>query len=137
MALYANAAALPQVGPVGPLWDQHLQLAMAVDAVCVHIGGSVYAENLLNAKSYQDVDGKYVGTQSFVFMTERKEYGNEFSWYVNAEGLAAGMARWGWMRPGAAMCPFCALRRHPSPRRAATRGGGVPVFRAVPRAPCI
>ena len=25
--------ALPQVGPVGPLWDQHLQLAMAVDAV--------------------------------------------------------------------------------------------------------
>ena len=35
MALYANAATLPQVGPVGPLWDQHLQLAMAVDAVCV------------------------------------------------------------------------------------------------------
>ena len=84
MALYANAATLPQVGPVGPLWDQHLQLAMAVDAVCVHIGGSVYAENLLNAKTYQDVDGEYVGTQSFVFMTERRDYGNEFSWYVNA-----------------------------------------------------
>ena len=113
MALYANAAALPQVGPVGPLWDQHLQLAMAMDAVCVHIGGSVYAENLLNAKSYQDVDGKYVGTQSFVFMTERKAYGNEFSWYVNAEGLAAGMGTVGLDASKGSNVPFLRFAKAP------------------------
>ena len=59
MALYANAATLPQVGPVGPLWDQHLQLAMAVDAVCVHIGGFswyVNAEGLSTGMSTVGLD---------------------------------------------------------------------------------
>jgi hypothetical protein len=113
MALYANAATLPQVGPVGPLWDQHLQLAMAVDAVCVHIGGSVYAENLLNAKTYQDVDGEYVGTQSFVFMTERRDYGNEFSWYVNAEGLSTGMSTVGLDASKGSNVPFLRFAKAP------------------------
>ena len=53
MALYANAAALPQVGPVGPLWDQHLQLAMAVDAVCVL---RLDAEELSCFTSAEDAD---------------------------------------------------------------------------------
>ena len=95
------------------IYDRRGRDAMAVDAVCVHIGGSVYAENLLNAKSYQDVDGKYVGTQSFVFMTERKEYGNEFSWYVNAEGLAAGMGTVGLDASRGSNVPFLRFAKAP------------------------
>ena len=122
MALYANAAGLPQVGPVGPLWDQHLQIAMAVDAICVNIGSTVYAENLLNEKTYQNVDGEYVGTQSFVFMTERKDYGNEFSWYVNAEGLSAGMAAVGLDAAKGSNVPFLRFAKEPF----APKGGNAP-----------
>lgn len=122
MALYANAATLPQVGPVGPLWDQHLQIAMAVDAICVNIGSTVYAENLLNEKTYQNVDGEYVGTQSFVFMTERKDYGNEFSWYVNAEGLSAGMAVVGLDAAKGSNVPFLRFAKQPF----APAGGDAP-----------
>ena len=47
MALFADPAAIPAVGPVRSARDQHLQFALPLNAVFVHIGSSIYAQNLL------------------------------------------------------------------------------------------
>ncbi|MEG1069659.1 MAG: DUF3048 domain-containing protein [Ruthenibacterium sp.] len=92
MALYADYRTMPQVGPVRSVRDQHLQFAIPLNAILVHIGSSVYAENLLNEYHYQDVDGRYLGTSSFWLDTERaKTRGSEHCWYTDATMLAAGM----------------------------------------------
>ncbi|MEG1380913.1 MAG: DUF3048 domain-containing protein [Ruthenibacterium sp.] len=92
MALYADYRTMPQVGPVRSVRDQHLQFAIPLNAILVHIGSSVYAENLLNEYHYQDVDGRYLGTSSFWLDTERaKTRGSEHCWSTDATMLAAGM----------------------------------------------
>jgi hypothetical protein len=94
MALYANAAAVPQVGPVRSARDQHLQFAMPLNAIFVHIGSSIYAANLLNEYTYQDIDGMYLGTTSFWFDSERsKTRLNEHCWYTDASLLTAGIQK--------------------------------------------
>ena len=47
--------------------DQHLQCAMPLNSVIVHIGTSIYAENLLNQYQYSTINGMYLGSTSFVF----------------------------------------------------------------------
>lgn len=93
MALFADPAAIPAVGPVRSARDQHLQFALPLNAVFVHIGSSIYAQNLLNQFGYQDVDGMYLGTTSFVFDEARNQagYANEHCWYTDAAMIAAGM----------------------------------------------
>ena len=92
MAVYSDYRAIPQVGPVRSARDQHLQLALPLNAIFVHIGSSIYAENLLNEYRYQDVDGRYLGTTSFVFDTARsKTRAQEHCWYTDTALIAAGM----------------------------------------------
>lgn len=123
MALFANPAAVPTVGPVRSARDQHLQFALPLNAVFVHIGSSVYAQNLLNQFGYQDVDGMYLGTTSFVFDEGRNKagYANEHCWYTDAAMVSAGMAANGVAADGAAtpLFKFAPGARTPD-------GGGAP-----------
>lgn len=92
MAMYSDANTIPQVGPVRSARDQHLQFALPLNAIFVHIGSSVYAQNLLNEYKYQDVDGLYLGETAFSFDAERaKSYLQEFCWYTDAGLIAAGI----------------------------------------------
>ncbi len=92
MAMYSDANTIPQVGPVRSARDQHLQFALPLNAIFVHIGSSVYAQNLLNGYKYQDVDGLYLGETAFSFDSERaKSYLQEFCWYTDAGLIAAGI----------------------------------------------
>ena len=92
MTLYADPAAMPQVGPVRSARDQHLQFAIPLNAIVAHIGSSVYAENLLNTYGYQGVDGRYLGTQAFTFDSARATTrASEHCWYTDAALLAAGV----------------------------------------------
>ena len=61
LALYSDYKTMPQVGPVRSARDQHLQFAIPLNAIMVHIGSSIYAENLFNEYQYQDIDGRYLG----------------------------------------------------------------------------
>lgn len=118
MALFANPAAIPAVGPVRSARDQHLQFALPLNAVFVHIGSSVYAQNLLNQFGYLDVDGYYQGTTAFVFDEARHTagYGNEHCWYTDAALIAAGMAANNVPADGAATPLFCFADASDSPR---------------------
>lgn len=109
MALFANPATIPAVGPVRSARDQHLQFALPLNAVFVHIGSNIYAQNLINQFGYLDVDGYYQGTTSFVFDEARHAagYGNEHCWYTDAALIAAGMAAGNVPADGAATPLFC------------------------------
>ena len=96
MALYADARAIPQVGPVRSTRDQFVQLAAPLDAIQVHIGTSVYARNLLTVLEEKDIDGLYLGRTAFYFDTARslpRPGGklNEYCWFTDAGLIATGV----------------------------------------------
>lgn len=95
MAMYSDYKAIPQTGPVRSARDQHLQMALAQNAVFVHIGSSIYAQNLINQYSYQDIDGMYLGTACFAFDNARNlaGKGNEHCWFTDAEFVRIGMEK--------------------------------------------
>ena len=108
LALYADKDTVPQVGPVRSARDQHLQCAMPLNSVIVHIGTSIYAENLLNQYQYSTINGMYLGSTSFVFDEARSAagYANEHCWYTDAALIAAGMEKLGLSGTGASQALF-------------------------------
>ncbi|MEG0020292.1 MAG: DUF3048 domain-containing protein, partial [Oscillospiraceae bacterium] len=62
MALYSDINTMGVVGPVRSARDQFVQFLLPLNAVYVHIGTSIYAKEMLNFYSYQDIDGLYLGT---------------------------------------------------------------------------
>lgn len=95
MAMFSDYRTVPQTGPVRSARDQHLQMAMAQNAVFVHIGSSIYAQNLINQYNYQDIDGMYLGSTCFVFDNARNlaGKGNEHCWFTDAAFVQTGMEK--------------------------------------------
>ncbi len=92
MAMYSDAATVPQVGSIRSARDQHLQFAIPTNAIAVHIGTSVYASNLLNNYAYKTIDGRYQGTTAFWFDELRsKTIVSDHCWYTDAALIAAGI----------------------------------------------
>lgn len=103
LAIFPRAEVISKVGPVGPARDLTLQLALPVNALPVHINKNIYAKNLLNALSYQDLDGLHIGTAAFAFDAGRDEngYREENCWYTTAQLIDAGLAQYGMDTAGA------------------------------------
>ncbi|MBQ5754811.1 MAG: DUF3048 domain-containing protein [Oscillospiraceae bacterium] len=62
MAVYRNTKEMPVVGPVRSARDQHVQLAIPLNCLYAHIGGSTYALDMLEVFKYPDrvsINGKY------------------------------------------------------------------------------
>lgn len=97
MALFSNPADAAKIGPVGPGRDLLLQFALPLNAVPVHIGKNVYAGNLLNVLTYQDIDGLHIGKAAFAFDEDRQQsgYREENCWYTTPELLQAGLDYYG------------------------------------------
>ena len=106
--VYPSIEQVPQVGPVRSARDQHLQCAMPLNSIIVHIGTSIYAENLLNQYQYATVNGMYQGSTSFWFDEARKAAGfeNWHCWYTDAALIAAGMEKLGLSGTGASQALF-------------------------------
>ena len=97
MALYADGNSIAKIGPVGPARDLLLQVALPLNALPVHIDKNIYASNLLNTLSYQDLDGYHIGKAAFAFDTDRQGagYAEENCWYTTAELINSGLATYG------------------------------------------
>lgn len=97
MALYADGNSIAKVGPVGPARDLLLQVALPLNALPVHIDKNIYASNLLNTLSYQDLDGYHIGKAAFAFDADRQGagYAEENCWYTTAELINSGLATYG------------------------------------------
>ena len=103
MAIFSNADAISKVGPVGPGRDLLLQLALPLNAMPVHIDKNIYASNLLNTLSYQDLDGYHIGKAAFAFDQDRQNagYREENCWYTTGELIKNGLNTYGTSLEGA------------------------------------
>lgn len=92
MAVYSDIDSVGRVGPVRSSRDQFVEFLLPINAIYVHIGTSIYAKDMLNFYSYQDIDGIYLGTIAFEFDSERnKTKSSEHCWFTNSELIKAGM----------------------------------------------
>lgn len=97
MALYGRVDPISKAGPVGPGRDLLLQFALPLNALPVHIDKNIYASNLLNALTYQDLDGYHIGKAAFAFDQDRQNagYREENCWYTTADLIRAGLEQYG------------------------------------------
>lgn len=115
MALYSRADNISKAGPVGPGRDLLLQFALPLNAVPVHIDKNIYAENLLNTLSYQDLDGYHIGKAAFAFDQDRQNagYREENCWYTTGEMIRNGLNTYGTSLEGANTPLFLFGERQP------------------------
>lgn len=107
MAVFSDYTKVPLVGPVRSVRDQFIQFALPLNAILVHIGGSTYANEMLNYYKYQDIDGMYLGTTAFVFDEERyKTKAQEHCWYTSGELIQKGFAAVGSIATSGTLTPL-------------------------------
>ena len=103
MALYSSVDNISKAGPVGPGRDLLLQMALPLNALPVHIDKNIYASNLLNTLTYQDLDGYHIGKAAFAFDQDRQNagYREENCWYTTGELIQNGLNTYGTTLEGA------------------------------------
>ena len=107
-AVFPNSEDLPKVGPVGYGQDLALQLVLPLNAIPVHMGKSVYASNLLNLLTYQDLDGILAGTSLLSMDSERRAAGrpDQLCWYTDRGLVASALELYGTSAQGALVSLF-------------------------------
>ncbi|MEG2769450.1 MAG: DUF3048 domain-containing protein [Oscillospiraceae bacterium] len=95
MAVFTDYNTIPKIGPVRSTRDQFVQFILPMNAVCVHIGSSIYATEMLRKYQYATVDGIFLGTTSFAFDQARSDRGfsNEHCFYTDANLIKQGIAQ--------------------------------------------
>ena len=97
MAVYRDYAAMPVVGPIRSARDQHVQLMLPLECLYAHIGGSTYANALLEAfhcPGYRSLDGIY---RNFYWIDQerRRTMDQDYCVYTDGPTLAAALERFG------------------------------------------
>ncbi len=96
MALYSDINKITRVGPVRSARTQFVELMLPLNAIYVHIGSSTTANAMLNAYSYQDVDGIYLGSLAFEYDSElAKTKPSEHCWFTTKDLINAGIRKTG------------------------------------------
>ncbi len=94
MALYSDINKINRVGPVRSARTQFVELMLPLNPIYVHIGSSNTADAMLNAYSYQDIDGIYLGSLAFEYDSElAKTKASEHCWFTNKELIDAGIEK--------------------------------------------
>ncbi len=92
MAVYDKLDDIKRVGPVRSARDQFVQFMLPLNAIYVHIGTSIYADEMLNFYRYQNIDGLYLGVSSFDYDEERaKTYAHEHCWFTEPQLIRQGI----------------------------------------------
>lgn len=92
MAVYNKLDDIQRVGPVRSARDQFVQFMLPLNAIYIHIGTSIYANDMLNFYHYQNIDGLYLGVSSFDYDEERaRTYAHEHCWFTDPELIRNGI----------------------------------------------
>lgn len=107
-AVFPNSEDLPKVGPVGYGQDLGLQFLIPLNAIPVHMGKSVYASNILNLLTYQDLDGILAGKSVLAYDSERKALGypDQYCWYTDRGLVSSGLSLYGASAQGSLVSLF-------------------------------
>ncbi|MDD3428818.1 MAG: DUF3048 domain-containing protein [Oscillospiraceae bacterium] len=92
MAVFSDYTTVPVTGPVRSARDQHVQLMFPYQALYVHIGASVIAEQLLDQYDYsqQNMDGKYYSSMWWRDQARLNAgYATEHTAYTDGEHITA------------------------------------------------
>ena len=97
MAVYRDYANMPVVGPIRSARDQHVQMMLPLECLYAHIGGSTYANALLDVfhcPGYRSLDGKY---RNFYWIDQerRKTMDQDYCVYTDGPTLAAALEKFG------------------------------------------
>ena len=87
MAVFANPAAVPEIGSIRSLRHDFIELAGAFDAIVVHFGGSTVAYDTIKALGTEHVDSSNAGYAYWRDPTWRKTRGYEHSVKTNGANL--------------------------------------------------
>ncbi|MBQ9766168.1 MAG: DUF3048 domain-containing protein [Lachnospiraceae bacterium] len=89
LALFEDYSALDKIGSVRSARLYHVYIALEFDAIFAHFGSAVYADELLNSTTVDNLSGlKGEGTVTYYRTTDRKAPHNA---YTSAQGIAAGI----------------------------------------------
>ncbi|MEG1176876.1 MAG: DUF3048 domain-containing protein [Ruthenibacterium sp.] len=93
LAIYADYTKLPEVGPVRSARDAHVQMAIPLGAMLLHVGGSTYASDLLEIYHYGDksVNGYYETGALQLDADRNATVAIEHCWFTNG-ALFSGAA---------------------------------------------
>lgn len=108
MGVFPNSEDLPKAGPVGYGQDLGLQFLLPLNGIPVHMGKSVYASNLLNLLTYQDLDGILAGTSLLAYDKDRKALGrpDQLCWYTDRGLISSGLELYGTSSQGSLVSLF-------------------------------
>ena len=107
MAVYADPYDIPYVGPVRSARHYYISIALPMNALYVHFGGSPAAYQYISQYGVDDVDGMY--TQSGVFyqdMDRAAAVGREHSFFINGESILSVLEGKGVDIQGETAAPF-------------------------------
>ncbi|MBR2027561.1 MAG: DUF3048 domain-containing protein [Oscillospiraceae bacterium] len=92
MAVFDKLDDIDRLGPVRSARDQFIQFMLPLNAIYVHIGASIYANDMLNFYRYQNIDGLYLGVSSFDYdETRARTYAHEHCWFTEADLIRNGI----------------------------------------------
>ena len=90
MAFFSDYRRITQVGTVRSLRNQFLDIARPYDAMIIHVGSSVYANQALNRYGYKTLDamGCTIVSQD---KSRLEKYASEHTWFTDPELIASAI----------------------------------------------
>ena len=86
MCVFQNVAAVPDLGSVRSARDQHVKLMLPLGAIYIHVGGSIFAHEVLDRNNYNQfcIDGQI---QSGFLWKDNSRAKYEYSWFTRGDIL--------------------------------------------------
>ena len=97
MGVFADYTKIPQVGPVRSVRHYYPELALPLNTVFVHWGGSNQGYNAIKTKGVENIDGMAYSNISFITdKTLASQKGREHSNFAYGEGIQKGIEKKGY-----------------------------------------
>lgn len=89
MAVYADPASIPYVGPVRSVRHYYVAMALPYDPIFVHFGGSPAGYSYISDLGVDNVDGMSYTNAFYQDSWRASNRGREHSFFIDAEGIAS------------------------------------------------
>lgn len=100
MAVYADPDNIPYVGPVRSVRHYYVAMAMPLNPIFVHFGGSPAGYSYISNLGIDDVDGMTYTNAFYQDSWRAANRGREHSFFIDGEGIQSVMAQRGFEAEG-------------------------------------
>ena len=130
MAVYADFASMPETGPVRSARDQHVQLALPLGALMLHVGGSTYANQMLESYHYEDksINGYYEAGALQLDVDRNTTVNIAHCWFTNGHLFDAAAGLYALDTAQQAPIPAFQFVPYDAPERVLSGGAATDVY---------